>query len=297
MKPKPISRRKLLKDAALASIAGTLYFNFPVKSSGKETAAKTRVVLVRDKNVIDDKGNVNPQVMQQMIDDAVTALTGLPLQDAWKTLVKPEDIVGIKTNVWKYLPTPHELEQAVKKRVLEAGVKEENIGIRDRGILDDQIFTNATALINMRPIRTHYWSGVGTLLKNYIMFIDKPSSMHPDTCADLATLWKLPLTAGKTRLNILVALTPLFNGSGPHHFSKQFTWPYKGLLVGFDPVAVDSTGVRLLMKKRREYFGEDRPLNPPAKHVFLADTRHHLGTADPEKIELIKLGWEEGQLI
>ena len=297
MTPKPISRRKLLKDATLASIGGALYFNLPAKALDKHKKPKTRVVLVRHKDVIDDAGNINPVIMLQMIDNAVEALTGMKVEDAWKTLVSPDDIVGIKSNVWKYLPTPPELEQAVKKRVLEAGVKEENISIRDRGILNDDIFMNATALINMRPIRTHYWSGVGTCIKNYIMFLKKPSTIHPDTCADLATLWKLPLTAGKTRLNVLVALTPLFHGSGPHHFSRQFTWQYKGLIVGFDPVAVDSTGVRLLMKKREEYFGEERPLNPPAKHVFLADTRHHLGTADPAKIELIKLGWEEGRLI
>ncbi len=297
MTPKPISRRKLLRDATLASIGGALYFNLPAKSFTKNEDPKTRVVLIRHKDVIDDAGKINPGIMQQMIDDAVEALTGMSVEDAWKTLVRPEDLVGIKSNVWKYLPTPPELERAVKKRVLEAGVKEENISIRDRGILENDIFMNATALINMRPIRTHYWSGVGTCIKNYIMFLKKPSTIHPDTCADLATLWRLPLTAGKTRLNVLVALTPLFHGSGPHHFSRQFTWQYKGLIVGFDPVAVDATGVRLLMKKREEYFGEERPLNPPAKHVFLADTRHHLGTADPAKIELVKLGWEAGRLI
>ncbi len=246
---------------------------------------------------MDESGKINPDIMQEMIDEAVVKLTGLDLKDAWKSLVKPNDIVGIKSNVWKYIPTPSELEDAVKKRVMEAGVPEKNIGIKDRGLLKDEIFTNATALINMRPWRTHYWSGVGTLIKNYIMFVNKPSAYHPDTCANLATLRELPLTAGKTRLNVLVVLTPLFHGSGPHHYSKQFTWQYKGLLVGFDPVAIDSVGVKLLMNKRKEYFGEDRPLNPPAKHVFLADTKYHLGTADPSRIELIKLGWEEGQLI
>jgi hypothetical protein len=75
------------------------------------------------------------------------------------------------------------------------------------------------------------------------------------------------------------------------------TWPYRGLLVGRDPVAVDSTGVRILLAKRMEFFGEERPLVPPPKHVYLADTRHHLGTADPAKIEVVKLGWEEGVLI
>ena len=44
------------------------------------------------------------------------------------------------------------------------------------------------------------------------------------------------------RLNILVMLTPQFHGVGPHSFSSRFTWPYGGLLVGTDPVAVDATG-------------------------------------------------------
>lgn len=134
------------------------------------------------------------------------------------------------------------------------GVSEEHLSIRDRGLLDDPIFTEGTALINVRPMRTHDWSGVGSLIKNYITFVRKPSQFHPDTCADLATLWKLPFVEGKTRLNILVMMTPLFNGVGPHHYNKKYTWEYKGLLVGFDPVAVDSVGIRILQEKRRDFL-------------------------------------------
>jgi hypothetical protein len=67
--------------------------------------------------------------------------------------------------------------------------------------------------------------------------------------------------------------------------------------VGFDPVAVDSVGLRIIEAKRRDYFGDDRPLNPPAKHIALADTRHHLGTADPARINLVVLGDREGLLL
>ena len=37
--------------------------------------------------------------------------------------------------------------------------------------------------------------------------------------------------------------------------------------------------------------------DPPPKQIFLADPRHGLGTADPDKIDLVKIGWEEGILI
>jgi len=240
--------------------------------------------------VLNELGMPVDNVIQKMLDEAVTTLLNEkdPVK-AWQQIVKPDDIVGIKSNVWSYLPTPKGLEMSIKKRLTGAGVPEKNVGIRDRGLLSDPIFDKATALINVRPLRTHHWSGVGSLIKNYIMFVKKPSAYHPDSCADLASIWKLPHVQGKTRLNILVLLTPLFHGVGPHHYSA--------MLVGIDPVAVDSTGVRILLAKRKEFFGEERPLNPPPKHIFLADSRHHLGTADPTKIELVKIGWDKDILI
>ncbi len=302
MKKKALTRREFLRDAATATVAGALYLNTPARlfsgTDEKSPSRKTRVVLVRNKDVLDELGKPVDGVMQRMLDEAVTAL--LDVKDpvaAWKQLVGPEDTIGIKSNVWSYLPTPGGLEVAIRRRLMDAGVPEERIGVRDRGLLGDPIFEKATALVNVRPLRTHHWSGVGSLIKNYIMFVERPSDYHPDSCADLAKIWKLPLVAGKTRLNILVLLTPLFHGVGPHHYSSQYTWAYKGVLVGTDPVAVDSTGVRILLAKRKAFFGEERPINPPPKHIFLADTRHKLGTADPAKIDLVRIGWDEDILI
>jgi hypothetical protein len=293
-----LTRRDFLKTTSSAALAGAFLLGSPSEVFAQVTEKKTRVVLIRDADVLDEIGNINAGILQQMLDTAVsTLLDEKQPAKAWGRIVKPGDIVGIKTNRWGHLPTPVELERAIQKRVIDAGVLEADISIRDQGLLDDAIFQKATALINVRPMRTHYWAGVGSLLKNYIMFTAAPWEYHGDSCADLAKLWKLPMVEGKTRLNILVLMTPLFHGVGPHHFNPEYTWPYKGLLVGLDPVAVDSTGVRIFIAKRKEYFQEDRPINPPPKHIMLADTRHHLGTADPARIELVKMGWKEGLLI
>jgi len=136
-----------------------------------------------------------------------------------------------------------------------------------------------------------------SLIKNYIMFHPRPWDYHPDTCADLAKVWDKPMAKGKTRLNILVMITPLFHGVGPHHFNEKYTWRYNGLIVSFDPVAADATGLRIIEARRKEFFGEERPVSPSPHHIRLADTRHHLGHADPRNIELIRLGWKEGILI
>ena len=300
MPKKILTRREFLKTSAAGAAAGALLLNKPGQLFAEydTSTAKARVVLIRNKDVLGESNEVRPDIMAEMIDEAVVVLTGEDdAEAAWKTIAGPGDVVGIKSNVWSYIPTPAELEDAITRRLVEAGVDDADISVDDRGVLGNPVFKKATVLINARPLRTHHWSGVGTLIKNYIMFVNEPEVYHPDSCADLAKLWTLPNVAGKTRLNILVALTPLFHGIGPHHYNPKYVWAYNGLLVGLDPVAVDAMGVRILTAKRAEFFGEDRPINPPPKHVYLADTRHHLGTADPSKIELIKLGWSDNSLI
>lgn len=292
-KGRSISRRRFIIGTSAAALASGL------RLKGQETnapagSAKSRVVLIRDVNLIDENGALKAAVVQEMMDTGIKALTGKPdPQSAWRTLIKPEDIVGLKNNRWPYLKTTPEVEGAIKKRLLEAGVKEANFAVDDLGVLQNPIFQKATALINARPMRSHHWAGVGGLIKNYIMFIPEPISIHPDSCADLASIWDLPVVKGKTRLNVLVMFTPQFHSFGPHSFNPKYVWKYYGLILAFDPVAADATGLRIIEAIRREYFGDDRPLNPPAKHIAIADTRHHLGTADPAKIELIKIGYEK----
>lgn len=291
MKRTSCTRRDFFRKSAAA--AGAVYLGRSVRSAAEEQK-KSRVVLIRNRDVLDDLNRPDPDILEYMLNEALGMLTEVSdPETAWKSLFKSSDVVGIKSNHWRHLRTPESLEQAIRRGVMRAGVPEDSIGVRDWGVRTDPLFQKATALINVRPMRTHHWAGVGSLLKNYILFSEKPSAIHPDTCADLASLWKLPICNGKTRLNVLVMLTPLFHGVGPHHFSPEHTWPYKGLLLGFDPVAVDATGLRIIQGKRNAFFGEDRPLNPPAKHIRLADTRHGVGTADPARIELIKLGMDE----
>lgn len=279
------------------SAAGLISF---VSSGSRADADEkiSRVVLVRDINVLDDQGIVNSSVLGRMLDDAVIALTEeSDVSKAWKRVVSPDDTVGIKSNVAGPPRTPPELENVIRDRVVAAGVDPSRVAVDDRGVLNNPVFQKATALINVRPMRSHHWAGVGSLLKNYIMFSDNPPSWHEDSCANLAGLWELPIVRGKTRLNILVMLTPLFHSKGPHNYNKAYVWDYKGLLVGMDPVAVDATGLRIIEAKRLEFFGEYQALPVSPKHIKLAETKFGLGIADPARIHVTKLGWEDGILI
>ncbi len=306
MKKKIITRRDFLRVSAVSPVIGALTSirkqpssqegrNLPVSQIEPD---KVKVVLIRDENALAGFKKPNDEVVQRMLDGAMTTLfeTSDPVE-AWKQIVKPTDIVGIKSNVWRYLPTTVEVELNIKNRILDAGVLEENIGIDDRGVRTNPIFQKATAIVNVRPARTHDWSGIGGCIKNPIMFSPSPPKYHPDACADLATLWDHHNLRDRVKLNILLVLSPQFHSTGPHSYSDNYVWPYKGIIVSQDPVAVDSVGLQIIEAKRLEHFGEDRPFQTPAKHIQLAETRHHLGIANPDKINLIKLGWIDGILI
>lgn len=207
-----ISRRQFLKTASTATLATPLLLSGQDRSAIRDPR-RSRVILVRDAEVLDENGQPRQDVVQDMLDAGIMALTGQPdPQSAWKTIIKLDDVVGIKNNRWPYLRTTSRVETALKTRILEVGVKEEDIGV---------------------------------------------------------------------------------DSFGPRGFNPKYVWKYHGVLMGFDPVAVDATGLRIIEAIRRAYFGEDRSLSPPAKHIAIADTKYHLGTADPGKIELIKLGYDE----
>ena len=293
-----LTRRDLLKKTVAFAGGSAVLLNLPIDAWAKSQQAATKVVLVRNQQLFANGDEPDANIAKQMLDQAVCLLTGeSDPAAAWKTIIQPTDVLGIKTNEWNKLPTPDVLNQALKERALGVGIKEENISINDRGVLTDAVFQKATAFINIRPMRTHAWSGVGTLIKNYIMFSNNRSSYHDDSCASLATLHFLPEVKGKTRLNVLVMFQPQFHHLAANQVSDEFLWKYSGLLVGFDPVAVDSVGLRIIEAKRNKHFGEYKPLNPPAKHIALADTQYHLGTADPAKINLIKVGWDQDSFV
>lgn len=295
MDEKIITRRDFLGVAAGTAMAATLGTGILGEAKAEPTA---RVVLIRNAEAVGSDGKVRGELLQTMLDEAVRSLFGTKdSAEAWQQIVKSSDIVGIKTNSWNRLPTPKELETVIKRRVLDVGVAEKNIDIADRGVLQNPIFLKATALINVRPLRTHHWSGVGTCLKNYIQFVPDPSSYHDQGCSPLGKIWTYPIVKGKTRLNILSALTPQFYGRGASFFDTRYVWPYKGLIVGTDPVAVDAIGAHLLQAKRIAFFGEDQALDVPPTHIMVADKTYHIGVSDLNRIQLIKLGWADELLI
>ncbi|HXZ35925.1 MAG TPA: DUF362 domain-containing protein [Thermodesulfobacteriota bacterium] len=294
MEERVITRRDFLRGAAATAVAAAMGPGILGEAQAQPAA---KVVLIRNADVLAQPDKMQG-ILESMLDEALKTLLGTsePME-AWRKLVKSSDVVGVKSNEWPKLPTPKPLEGAIKRRLLDVGVVEQNISIADRGVLENPIFQKATALVNVRPLRTHHWAGIGSCLKNYIQYAPNRSSYHPEACAALGSIWKLPMVEGKTRLNIQCALTPQFYGRGANFFDTRYVWPYQGLIVGTDPVAVDTVAAHLLQVKRTAFFGEDRALDVPPSHIIVADKKYHLGVSDLNRIQLVKLGWMEDALI
>ena len=289
------TRRDFLRGTAAGALGASVGFaGLEVAFAAEPDKAKATVVLIRDEAALDAQNKGNPNVVEAMLDKAVCRLAGKDdPAEAWKTYIQPDDTVGIKTTLYM-ISTSAEAIAAVRAGARRAGVPDEKILAGDRGAAPGKA-KPVTALINVPSLKAHHMSGIGCAIKNYIVYHASPASMHPDSCSGLGAAWQVPAIKDKTRLIVVDALLPLFD-KGPQ-VTPKYRWPYRGLVVGTDPVAVDTVCLRIIQAKRDAYKGEPWPVSPPPKSLAVADTKYHLGTSDPAKIHLVKMGWDHDVLV
>ena len=291
LKGKAWTRRDFLRGT-LGATLGMSIMGTKFGTAGKKPAGPSVVTLVRDKNAMDSSNTVNTDVLKEMLDQTMIKCTGQKTaKDAWSSLFKPEDTVGL-------VPTPHlnpthsEVVDAVKTSLIEAGVPEVNIKNAQGGPSGPKA---CTALIAIPGLKAHWLTGIGTVLKNYIMFSGKPRNYHDANSAKLGEIWNYPFVKGKTRLALVDALHPLCD-KGPQP-DPRYKWAYNGLIAGIDPVAVDAVCLRIIMAKREALRGEPWPLSPPPICIESADKVYGLGTSDWTNIKINNYGWDEDLLL
>ncbi len=146
-------------------------------------------------------------------------------------------------------------------------------------------------VINLPVLKDHGIAGVTIALKNLFGAIHNPNKYHLNVGDPyVADVFAFPPIRRKVRLTICDAITAEYQG-GPSYM-PQWTWPYNGLLVSQDPVALDYTGWRIIEKKRAEKGMKSlRELKrEPTYIATAADAHHRLGTNDPARIEVVKVG-------
>ncbi|MGE5358907.1 MAG: DUF362 domain-containing protein [Bacteroidales bacterium] len=263
-----------------------------VVAQTKRAPRSATVTVVRDAQALTASHDVNRPALQRMLGDTIVRVTGKPTpKAAWQSMFTPRDVVGI-------VPTPHlnpthrELYDAVSEALVDAGVPAANIVNANGGIEKARA---CTALVCLPALKAHWLTGIGTVLKNYILFSGSPRNYHDQQNVRLGEVWQLPDVKGKTRLVLVDALRPLCD-KGPQ-VDPRYLWDYNGLIAGTDPVAVESVALRIILAKRQQLRGEPWPLSPPPLCVAAADERYGLGTSRTEEIKLNTAGWAEGLLL
>jgi uncharacterized Fe-S center protein len=290
-KKRVITRRDFIRGTIGVTLgASVLGITWP---KGEATAAGSSLVtVVRDENAMDPLKNVNGTILEKMLEQTLTKVTGQRnTKDAWLSLVKPNDVIGlVPTNHLN--PTHDDVVDAVKRSLVDAGIPKDQIRMAQGGPSNPK---KCDSLIALPALKAHWLTGIGTVLKLYIMYSGSPSNYHQSNSSKLGEIWNLSFVRGKTKLVLVDSLYPLCD-KGPQP-DPRYQWPYHGLIAGTDPVAVETVCLNIINEKRKAIRGEPWPLSPPPICVEAADKVYGLGTSRMEHIKIEHDGWEHELLL
>lgn len=141
----------------------------------------------------------------------------------------------------------------------------------------------STSYINIPVMKTHGIAGVSGSLKNHYGSIDNPREFHPNNATNpgIPEINAIPVIRNKQKLIIADALLGVFDG-GPR-WNRETLWINNEIIIGTDPVAVDTVMMTKLDKKRKMEGFE--PIEPNALHLPLSE-EIGLGNFELSNIEL-----------
>ena len=157
-------------------------------------------------------------------------------------------------------------------------------------LLSTTLARTCSVVINLPVLKDHGIAGVSIALKNLFGAVHNPNKYHLTVCNPyVADVFMLPPIRTKVRLTICEAVVAQYEGGPP--YMPQWCWPMSSLILGGDPVALDSVGWQLIEEKRKEKGF--KPLaavgRNPAYIATAADKDHRLGTNDPARIEVVRV--------
>lgn len=143
-----------------------------------------------------------------------------------------------------------------------------------------------TSMVSIPVVKTHGNSAFTCSLKTHYGTIDNPREFHPNNCTNpgIPEVNTIPIIRERQKLIVCDAMMAAIEG-GPR-WNRRFTKPYGGILVGTDPVAIDTIAVKILDGIRAKE--EMEPIALKAVHIPLS-AELGVGTNNPSNIELIEL--------
>ena len=309
------ARRCLQAGAAVLLLAPLL----SAPAAQPAASAQSEVVLARNPRAISERNVCDPAETARLLDHALAALTGAPAPaKAWKALgVTATDVVAVKVNCnnWTITLSPKpELVQALcasletvipANQIIvydndEAAMKESGFvpnrsakGVRFTGTdrwsdgfdpaerLTRIVTRSATKVINLASLKCVDENDlvVSLLLKNHIGSLVPEDMVKCHNDHDfLAGVCARASLRNKTVLNIITGLRGTYRRGVP--------WYWAGLIMGRDPLAVETAAIAVINKKRKQ---EGIPALGIPAYLSIAMNKFRLGTCDPGRIKWVRL--------
>jgi uncharacterized protein (DUF362 family) len=266
---------------------------------------------------------LQPEALSNMLDGAITRLTGLEdVGAAWDVLFDADERIAVKVNTiggarhW----THASLVMAIVDRLQEVGVPAEQIVIFDRRTSELQgagyavnqdgagvrchgtgdlytagwqlmgidvklsnILLGCDALINVPVLKQHSMSGISFAMKNHYGTFDIPGRFHEER-----------LGRGIAELNALPPIkdrTRLIIGDALAvvHSGWRSATPGDSILMSFDPVAHDAVGLSIYGQTMAGEGRPDQAAAPLAASWLASGAELGLGTDDLRNVELVEV--------
>jgi Domain of unknown function (DUF362) len=313
------SRRVFLHGAISASLLPLASF---ASNSYASNSEKSRVIVVRDVNALDEDSRPCATTINQMLENGLLALTGASnLSRSWGALFSKTERIAIKSNI--SVEAVHtDIQSVLLHGIASSGIAEDQIRIWDRnrgGVGLSQADASswtwapgfgpggiskavewADGLINLPRLKSHGLSVMSGALKNWVGAVTNINCrdenvvfpIHANQCADVGMINALPVIQRKCRLIVVDALLPVF-----HDMDTQKPWAYKGLVIGTDPVAVDSVCWRILQGCRSKTSGVRHGHGDMPLHISNAEATYGLGHCGKDLIDTELIGWPEDSFI
>jgi uncharacterized protein (DUF362 family) len=289
------------------------------------------VVVARDAAVRKGGTGIDSARLLALLDRSVMAFYDRDsAREAWKQVARPGEVIGLKVNCLSGRggSTSITLTEALIERLQQTGIPARNIVIWDRlnsdlesagfrpgsqrvrttgndsagyeedlemygsvgSLLSRTLTRTCDAVINLPVLKDHGIVGVTMAMKNLFGAIHNPNKYHPNAGDPyIADVNMLTAVRKKVRLTICDGIFAQYEG-GPSYM-PQWSWPFNGLLVARDPVALDYTGWQIIEAKRAEKgFPTLKTAGREPKYIATAaDAIHQLGTNNPRRIEKVEI--------
>ncbi len=279
---------------------------------------RSRVVLARSSRVVAD-GDVHRILLGEMVESVLTALTRTKtIQDAWRTILRPDDIIGIKFNRsgQRIIGTSHTTADVLIASLIASGWDAGQIVCLEAppeverdyrttpaipgyarlptnfGSGSDELASalgQFTALIDVPFLKTHNIAGLTCAMKNLSHgLIKHPARYHANGCSPfVADIVALPEIRDKIRLCLVDGLRIVYDG-GPEPNTGSIS-DEGVLLASADPVATDAVAVSLLNKLRKEFRLPPIAASPEDLGYLAAGHLRGVGVAVLHGIDLVRV--------